>query len=138
MWIHMSEALDYADPPPASPRLSILLTDLVVVYPVVVVAAFYAEWLYAWLVLGHQPRPSIDDPKDVPSSGWLSVLVIILLLGLLPAAVTALWLIAIHAMDSDGQSRRLRAQMIGLVTLWPALVLWPRWDPCRVLEWWFD
>lgn len=39
-----------------------LLRAVVWLYPVILIAAFYATWLVAWFVLGHMPRPSLDDP----------------------------------------------------------------------------
>src|SRR4051812_3612396 len=32
-------------------------------YPVLPVLSLYITWLTAWVALGHQPRPSLDDPK---------------------------------------------------------------------------
>jgi hypothetical protein len=33
--------------------------------PAVLVSYMYATWLTAWCVLGHCPRPSLDDPKSI-------------------------------------------------------------------------
>ena len=35
--------------------------------PVVVLFSLYATWFTAWCVLGHCPRPSLDDPKSISS-----------------------------------------------------------------------
>ncbi len=33
--------------------------------PVIVLLYLYATWATAWCVLGHLPRPSLDDPKYI-------------------------------------------------------------------------
>ncbi len=33
--------------------------------PVVMLFYLYATWVTAWMVLGHCPRPSLDDPKHI-------------------------------------------------------------------------
>ncbi len=34
-------------------------------YPALLVGSFYGLWLVAALVLGHPPRPMLDDPKSI-------------------------------------------------------------------------
>jgi hypothetical protein len=34
-------------------------------YPLLLVGSFYATWMTAWIVLGHRPRMSLDDPKYI-------------------------------------------------------------------------
>ena len=34
-------------------------------YPLLWLASLYATWFTAWLVLGHRPRSSLDDPKFI-------------------------------------------------------------------------
>ena len=52
---------------PRPPRKDWLLPVCVVtwVYPCLLVTSLYGTWLVAWAVLGHQPVPSIDDPKYI-------------------------------------------------------------------------
>ena len=40
-------------------------------YPVMLVTALYTTWLVAWAVLGHQPQPSMNDPKYI--SFWVDI-----------------------------------------------------------------
>jgi hypothetical protein len=54
------------------------------IYPPLVPLSFYAPWLAAWLVLGHRPRPNIDDPWQISwivnVFGYLAVAMLISLL----------------------------------------------------------
>jgi hypothetical protein len=34
-------------------------------YPFLILASFYATWLTAWWILGHRPRPNLDDPRMI-------------------------------------------------------------------------
>jgi hypothetical protein len=34
-------------------------------YPLLILGSVYATWLTAWFILGHQPRISLDNPKDI-------------------------------------------------------------------------
>jgi hypothetical protein len=95
----------------------------------------YATWATAWCVLGHSPRPSLDDPAhispvvDVPydmfafsvSFTW----VICACTGLLLSAVCA-------ALD------RTSAPLLALPFAWMAGWLALIWDPLGVLYWYMD
>ncbi len=103
--------------------------------PVVMLFYLYATWVTAWIVLGHCPRPSLDDPKhigpvvEVPYVmfvfsflyGW----VICLCAGLLLTAVCC-------ARRSD--PRPLLALPFAWLAGYVVLVL----DPLRVLDWFLD
>ncbi len=43
-------------------RAAVWVTSL---YPFLILACFYATWLTAWWILGHRPRPSLDDPQMI-------------------------------------------------------------------------
>src|SRR5262245_46837926 len=34
-------------------------------YPLAFIFCLHSAWVAAWLELGHPPRPSLDDPKDL-------------------------------------------------------------------------
>ena len=115
----------------AAARLSLL-------FPLVVLASFYAEWLLASLVLGHPPRPSMDDPMDVPGMNWLHVGTGVALLAMLPMGLVALALNTYEA-SSRGLSGRVAGRRAVLVlALLAGAIAWMRWDPGRVMEWWWD
>jgi len=129
---------DYADPGPLwVPRPLALAADLAVAYPLVAVGVLYVEWVVAWVVLGHPPRVSIDDPKEIPELSWLNLVTTLALLVLIPAGCAAIVLVGLHAIYAE-RRHRLVAQVVGLLTLWPGAFVLLRWDPLRVMEWWID
>ena len=135
----MSAADDYDDGGPSLPvRPLTVVTDLTVIYPLLFLGALYAEWLLAWAVLGHQPRVSLDDPKDIPGSNWLGLLVMLLMVGYWPVGCVSALLIGLGAMLGRLRGRRLWMRVLGFLVFWPGsfALLW--WDPLRVAEWWID
>ena len=50
----------------ASPKLRLIVTSwTLALYPVMIPVYLYLTWLTAWCVLGHCPRPYLDDPKTL-------------------------------------------------------------------------
>lgn len=39
-----------------------------------------ALYLLAWVMLGSRPRPTLDDPKDIPVVGWFAGVALLLLI----------------------------------------------------------
>ena len=106
--------------------------------PVVAVALLYGEWLLSWAVLGHVPRPSLDDPKDVAIAHWLMLPTALALVGFVPAAAAAA---LAHVGAAIEQGRSLAhgvARGLGALALAGLVVLLFRWDPGGVVYWWFD
>ena len=66
------------------PRWLALVANTALIYPLIALATLYAEWLLAWYVLGHRPRPSLDDPKFIVGSNWMHPFVTIVILGMVP------------------------------------------------------
>lgn len=115
-------------------RIAWALTAL----PLVTAALLYGEWLLSWAVLGHVPRPSLDDPKDVAFAHWLMWPVALGIVGHLPAALGA---IAIHlsvALEQRRGALDTIARVLAVVGISGGFVLWMRWDPGAVVYWWFD
>ena len=108
-------------------------------YPITLVASFYLTWLIAWSILGHAPRPSLDDPKHI--SNWLAVpyyITVLLLIGF-PAASLG----GIAATVWFGVVRKVRYSVIliwlgTLMLLWVAAIIFLRWDPLQVGNWFMD
>ena len=105
-------------------------------YPILLIAAFYSTWLVAWCLLGHAPRPSLDDPKSIGTVVDLfSVLSILLLIGF-PAAVIAGLMAQVMLQDKPWRWRFVAC--IALLGLWIVTIAFLRWDPLNVIEWFFD
>ncbi len=46
-------------------RRSVALAWICWIYPMLCLGSVYTTWFTAWLVLGHRPRVSLDDPKFI-------------------------------------------------------------------------
>lgn len=105
-------------------------------YPFVLMSGFYGTWLAAWLVLGHIPRPSLDDPARI---SWI-VTILYGLTGLLLVAMLPALLIGAMLKIFNFRYPLLRRFLhFGLfVMLWAVTILFLRWDPVRVIEWYMD
>jgi hypothetical protein len=107
-------------------------------WPVLVVALLYGEWLLATWSLGHIPRPSIDDPKDIAGSNWLHVFTVLAILGALPAALLALGLNIVVIRATRPNLLRSLIRVGAVLVSWAVLVCLVKWDPGAVLYWWVD
>ena len=87
----------------------------------------YAQWLLSWAVLGHVPRPSLDDPKDVPVASWMHVVT-----GISPTAWPVAALVAVVILCRNATSARDAARRVGL---WVVVLAGTAgllvWDPLR-------
>jgi hypothetical protein len=103
--------------------------------PAVVLSYLYATWITAWCVLGHRPRPSLDDPKSI--SPVVDVPYVMfgfsLMFGWMICACTGLLLSAVCL-----ARRRNIGPLLVLPFAWMAGYLALVWDPLGVLYWYFD
>lgn len=126
---------------PSVSRLKIAAWLLLYLYPLCLAGSFYAAWIVAWLVLGHPPRPMLDDPKSI---GGVMV-VVYLIPGLLLVAMPALAPLGLAAsffcpICPRGRLRWLQKTALAIlyIALCAIVLLMLRADPGRVVEWWFD
>src|SRR5206468_4279206 len=103
--------------------------------PAVVLFYLYATWVTAWCVLGHCPRPSLDDPKsishvvDVP----YGMFAFSIFSGCVICACTGTLLSAVcYARQSY-----IRPLLL-LPFAWMTGYLVLAWDPLGVLYWYMD
>jgi hypothetical protein len=61
LWAFIIGVVPVASSPPK--RRLMTAGYVVALYPVMIPVYLYLTWLMAWCVLGHRPRPSLDDPK---------------------------------------------------------------------------
>lgn len=94
-----------------------------------------AEWVVAWICLGHRPVPSVDDPGSIdglPSVlGWLTGASLVLL-PLTLLVVPLAW--AIHC----GESRIGKILVVSTLLLALSSIVILRSDPLGIASWWFD
>lgn len=80
----------------AAPRRKLVTAAWVAsLYPMLLLGSLYATWFTAWMVLGHRPRFSLDDPKFIsPIVSVLHDVTVILTMGLTFAFLSTLVLSA--------------------------------------------
>ena len=126
--------------------LSAWLTRLAVMfsaYPLLMACMMYATWLAAWGLLGHRPRPSLDDPKSIaPLVDVLYNAALVLMTG----APVALLLSAVFA-TADLCARVARARRVkpvhvaagvAVIGSWVGTIALLGWDPGLVGYWFMD
>jgi hypothetical protein len=117
-------------------RLIDLLHLAAVAYPLLLVGQYYGCWLLAWAILGRPPRPSWDDPKEV--LGWIYGIAGLLVPLMPPALFEALGSITLRLARSRSAPARQTALALLTISLWIGGWALLRWDPWRVVEWWWD
>lgn len=121
-----------------APRTLVLLANITALYPVFALVTLHGQWCLAWWVLGHQPRPSLDDPKYIDGASWMHDITAVALLGYVPMAlVTAVLNTAFFCAHSH-PGLRLSLRVVGIVGLWIAVPLILRSDHGLVVSWWLD
>jgi len=105
-------------------------------YPGLLVAACYATWLVAWMVLGHMPRPWVDDPKSISILVDVPYMLVGLLLVAFPAAAIA-GAVMLLSIPQRSWVRRLFGCSLYIV-IWIAVILFLCWDPLEVGTWLMD
>jgi hypothetical protein len=115
-------------------------TRILCSFPVFVLASFYATWTAGRLALGYWPRSSFDDPKSIEGSlMWLynfTAILVIIGIPLFCFILLSLILVCVFR-KPDGWKRRLM-ELTAAVVLFAGLLLFSRWDPQSVIEWFFD
>src|SRR5438105_14115721 len=100
--------------------------------------SLYGQWFLSWAVLGHLPRSSLDDPKDVPIAGWLHIVTVLLMLGLMPAAWAGFIVDVVDVIAAPPQGIRIFLRFLAWSVAWRALAILWHADPGGVLYCWFD
>lgn len=119
-------------------RLLTVFANATAAFPLFFIAALYSQWLLSWMLLGHRPVPSIDDPKYIEWASSMHSITAVALAGFVPIGCVALVLNALHAVWHEQPLRRQLMRVAVAVGLWFGTLLLLRTDPGRVLYWWFD
>jgi hypothetical protein len=120
------------------------------IYSVLVLASFYATWLTAWCVLGHPPRPSIDDPKSISPIVDVPFVATDLLIGGVPFVLLLFVPLALTATEvtrnpsaRENQPLKEAVQRVAApiswgVFFWLAVFVILLLDPLGVIFWFMD
>ncbi len=119
-------------------RTLVVAANVTAAYPLLLLAAIYGQWLLSWLMLGHQPRPSIDDPKDIVGASWMSSVTGLALVNFVPASCAAAVLNTMHFCSHENPGLRSSLRIVAILGLWVGAFLLLRADPGSVWSWWID
>jgi hypothetical protein len=104
--------------------------------PVFVLVYLYATWVTAWCVLGHRPRPSLDDPKSISPIVDLPYTMTLVSLMLVPICIVPGLILVSRAFLRRSVKRFLLVLILAFVWLSAFGAL--KWDPLLVLYWFMD
>ena len=112
-------------------------------YPLYAIGMVYSCWFAAWYELGHMPRPSLDDPKDVEGIAAPAYRAAVIgLQGLFPAMIAGPPLAAMRllawGMERPRPKWAAAALMLGGLAAWAFLLGISMSGPSGVLMWFFD
>jgi hypothetical protein len=133
-----TNTMDRADVEPARTRWLDVLANAPALYPLLVCASLYGFWCMAWWQLGHPPRPSLDDPKDVAGTAWLHELSELLLAGVLPGFLALVVVQVARVLRDHRQPWRAVGRAAVGCAGWVGAVGLLATDPGNVLLWFFD
>lgn len=103
-------------------------------YPLMTPVSLYLTWLAAWCVLGHRPRPSLDDPKEI---GLLVDVPYVMTY--LSSVAWPISLVAGLTFTAFRSSRRSGPNPLPiLIAAWFLAFAILRWDPLDVVGWFMD
>jgi hypothetical protein len=120
----------------ASSGLLRTLNAVALLYPALLVTAFYGTWFSAWLSLGHPPRASLDDPAETLGAiYWVSGIVVLLMP--MGAAVAVASMAGRFVFGGCSKSTGIVFGVFN-VALWIGAIVLLRSDPIGVVNWWFD
>lgn len=109
-------------------------------FPTLLLTSFYATWVAGRQALGYWPRSSFDDPKHIKGGlmGLYDITQVLIIVGI-PLFCSALSVLALVCFyhRPEGWKSRLRELALALI-LFFGLLLFGRWDPHSVIEWYFD
>ena len=113
------------------------------VYPFLPAGALYTTWLVAWVVLGHRPRSSLDDPKsismivDIPYIATALLFVSMPLIALLGVIIG--FILTPYWVHSRGRGVPTAVCLVLLLlALYAGAFVFLHSDPLHVLYWYMD
>jgi hypothetical protein len=109
--------------------------------PTATVVSLYGCWIVAWTALGHPPRSSLDDPKDIDAITGIFVATHLLFFWIPLSFLGFPVLTLVETMTGFERPGRVRAIFRGFafrMVAWILAFLFLSWDPLHVLVWFWD
>lgn len=132
------------DPMPESEksgnRVVAIAWGVAFLYPLIAVGWVYFCWGLGWYLLGHWPRPSIDDPKDIGGAMDYVYSIGLLLVVFVPPMSIGGLVLAIFCPIRSLRERRFGRVMIAIANALMSYCVWQlaTLDPGSVFAWFFD
>ena len=128
----------FAQPVPTMKPSAKLVYLLCAAYGPMLVALHYLTWLIGRLVLGHWPRPSIDDPMSI-SGVWVPHYLTTGFTLLLPAvALVPIGMVVVAMQQREPGTVRNIGAAVAVLAMLAACVVFLRLDPHQVAVWHAD
>lgn len=121
-----------------SSRALAVAANAAAAYPLFALGALYGQWLLSWWVLGHQPRPSLDDPKYIDGASWMHEFTGLALMGFVPMACATAVLNTLNFVRHQNPGLGWSMRILAIVGLWLGALLLLQSDPGLVGSWWLD
>jgi hypothetical protein len=114
---------------------------LLCLFPLLVLSSFYSTWIAGRVELGYWPRSSLDDPAGIGGPFFhlyyhSTELLVRFGFPMFGLALVTLVLICL-VKRPDGWKRSL-VELVFAVLAFCWMMVLVRWDPLRVVEWYFD
>jgi hypothetical protein len=121
-------------------RSALFVWTIAYTYPLLAAICFYSSWLVAWVMLGHVPRPMLDDPKSI--GGIMDFAYIVATLSIISFPIlTPLFLCSSFFCPlrfSNHQVAQGLTLAIVYICMSAAIAMTIWYDPGNVVEWWLD
>lgn len=117
-----------------------LISIYLAVYPLLLVGIHFAAWFTARWVLGHRPRPSIDDPKSIGPivAIYHDAALVVLVVGIPLFVVLAATLLVSCVSAPQSERRKMIRLLSGCLAGLILSILFLRWDPLGMVNWLTD
>ncbi len=109
-------------------------------YPIIAASCFYLSWIVAWLMIGHQPRPMLDDPENI--GGVMDIAYVISMVAVMsvPMLTPVGFAASFFCPVNSDRNRIAKSSILAIVYIGMCFALWllVRADPGDIFEWWMD
>src|SRR4051812_26626615 len=112
----MTPTLDYLRPAENShSRWMAFFATLTLVFPLVVLASLYGQWLLSWAMLGRPPQPSWDDPVHIVGASWMHPITSLAIIGFFPGGGCAVLINILYILHDQIPPWRALLRMLTVV-----------------------
>jgi hypothetical protein len=108
-------------------------------FPILFLISVYVYFLLSWMVLGYRPTPYFPDPKTGQLKEALGILCVMpWYLIILAQGSLILYLLFLPVRKFYFKHQRLLINMAIFACAWAFVIVWARFDPWQIIEWFGD